>query len=88
MSGWIVVHIHRLREPSALCGWISTTATHCCYEVLRTHKRSVSVDPLAMASFDLVDATARRVDSGGRCGLTMISYAQSAVVPSGRDWLS
>jgi hypothetical protein len=27
------------------------------------------VDPLALASFDLVDATARRVDSGGLCGV-------------------
>jgi RNA polymerase sigma factor (sigma-70 family) len=65
----LVVHIHTLREPSALCGWISATARHRCYEVLRTHKRSVSVDPLAMASFDLADATARKMDSGGSCGV-------------------
>jgi RNA polymerase sigma factor (sigma-70 family) len=65
----LVGHIDRLREPSALCGWISATTTHRCYEILRTHKRSVSVDPLATASFDLVDSTARKIDSESLSGV-------------------
>jgi RNA polymerase sigma factor (sigma-70 family) len=65
----LVSHIDRLREPRALAGWISATTTHRCYEVLRTHKRSVSVDPLATGSFDLVDSTARKIDSESVCGV-------------------
>ena len=38
---------HRLREPRALPGWISTTATRKCYEVLRQHSRAISMDPQA-----------------------------------------
>ena len=65
----LVGHIDKLREPSALPGWISATTTHRCYEILRTHKRSVSVDPLATASFDLVDSTARKIDSESLSGV-------------------
>jgi RNA polymerase sigma factor (sigma-70 family) len=61
----LVRHINKLREPRALCGWISATATHRCYEILRTHKRSVIVDPLAIGSFDLVGTAAKSTDSEG-----------------------
>lgn len=65
----LVRHINKLREPRALCGWISATATHRCYEILRTYKRSVSVDPLAMGSLDLVDSAAKRTDSENLFGI-------------------
>ena len=65
----LVRHINKLREPRALCGWISATATHRCYETLRTYKRSVSVDPLAMGSLDLVDSAAKRTDSESLSGI-------------------
>jgi RNA polymerase sigma factor (sigma-70 family) len=65
----LVRHINRLREPRALCGWISATTTHRCYEILRAHKRSVSVDPLAIGSFDLVDTAAKRTDSEDLFGI-------------------
>lgn len=62
----LLAHIDRLREPQALRGWISATARHRCYEILRTHKRSVSVDPLVICRFELVDTTARRTNSESR----------------------
>ena len=63
----LVRHIDKLRDPRALSGWISATTTHRCYEVLRSQKRSVSVDPLASAS--MVDTTAWRRESQGFCGV-------------------
>jgi RNA polymerase sigma factor (sigma-70 family) len=57
----LLSHIDKLREPRALSGWISSTTTHRCYELLRSQKRSVSVDPLATAS--MIDTTAWRRDS-------------------------
>ena len=59
-------HICNLREPQALPGWISATTTHRCYQILRTYKRSVSLDPLALSRFDMADTTARRMD-GEEC---------------------
>ena len=59
-------HIDKLREPRALRGWIAVTTTHRCYEISRGQKRSVSVDPLAIGSFDLVDTAAKRMNSDGR----------------------
>jgi RNA polymerase sigma factor (sigma-70 family) len=65
----LVRHVNKLRDPRALCGWISATATHRCYEILRTYKRSVSVDPLAIGSLDLVDSAAKRTDSESLFGI-------------------
>ena len=62
-------HIHKLREPRALPGWISATTTHRCYEILRAHKRFVSVDPLAISPFDLVETTAGRMNGEDRFGV-------------------
>jgi RNA polymerase sigma factor (sigma-70 family) len=63
----LVSHIDKLRDPRALSGWISATTTHRCYEVLRSQKRSVSVDPLASAN--MVETTAWRRDSEGFGGV-------------------
>ena len=60
-------HIDRLREPRALRGWISATATHRCYEILRSHKRSVTMDPLVIGRFELVGTTRRKTN--GECPL-------------------
>jgi RNA polymerase sigma factor (sigma-70 family) len=62
-------HIHKLREPRALRGWIAATATHRCYEILRNYKRSVSVDPLVIGRFELVEATARKTNGEGPLGV-------------------
>jgi RNA polymerase sigma factor (sigma-70 family) len=48
----LVEHIDDLRDPRALAGWISTTASRACLEVIRQRKRSVSVDPTEPAAFD------------------------------------
>jgi RNA polymerase sigma factor (sigma-70 family) len=56
-------HINTLREPRALPGWIAATTKHRCYEILRNHKRSVSVDPLLIGRAELVDMAARRTNS-------------------------
>jgi RNA polymerase sigma factor (sigma-70 family) len=37
-------HIHELREPRALPGWISTTAARTCLRVIQQRRRSVPVD--------------------------------------------
>ena len=58
-------HIDKLREPRALRGWISATTTHRCYEILRNQKRSVSVDPLVISRFELVDTTGRKTNGEG-----------------------
>jgi RNA polymerase sigma factor (sigma-70 family) len=42
----LVVHIHRLREPLALPGWIVTTARHESLRLARAHGRTLLVDPL------------------------------------------
>jgi RNA polymerase sigma factor (sigma-70 family) len=62
-------HVHKLREPRALPGWIAATTTHRCYEILRNHKRSVSVDPLVMGRFELAAATARKTNGDGPVGV-------------------
>jgi RNA polymerase sigma factor (sigma-70 family) len=62
----LVDHVHKLRDPRALPGWIAVTTTHRCYEVLRAQKRSVTVDPLAIGSLDRVDSAAKRMNSDGR----------------------
>jgi RNA polymerase sigma factor (sigma-70 family) len=60
----LVSHIDNLRDTRALPGWISATTTHRCYEILRTCKRSVSVDPLATGLFDLINITAKTEGEG------------------------
>ena len=62
-------HVHKLREPRALPGWIAATTTHRCYEILRNHKRSVSVDPLVMGRFELAAAPARKTNGDGPVGV-------------------
>ncbi len=62
----LVDHIHKLRDPRALPGWIAVTTTHRCYEILRAHKRSVTVDPLAIGTFGLVDMAAKTINGDGR----------------------
>jgi RNA polymerase sigma factor (sigma-70 family) len=62
----LVDHVDKLRDPRALPGWIAVTTTHRCYEISRAHQRSVTVDPLATGSFDLVDTAAKRANSDGR----------------------
>jgi RNA polymerase sigma factor (sigma-70 family) len=62
----LIDHIEKLREPRALPGWIAVTTTHRCYEILRAQRRSVTVDPLAIGSFDLVDMAAKRMNGDGR----------------------
>ena len=48
----LVDHLDDLREPRALCGWISTTAARACLEVIKLRNRSVVVDPLAPTGLD------------------------------------
>ena len=48
----LVDHIADLREPRALCGWISTTTARACLEVIKIRNRSVVVDPLAPTGLD------------------------------------
>lgn len=42
----LLEHIHRLREPRALPGWIATTARHESLRLVRTHRRTLLVDTL------------------------------------------
>lgn len=41
----LVEHLHELREPAALPGWIRTTATHECLRLLHAAGRTRPVDP-------------------------------------------
>lgn len=41
----LVEHLARLREPRALPGWISTTASRACLDIINTQRRAVAVDP-------------------------------------------
>jgi RNA polymerase sigma factor (sigma-70 family) len=65
----LVNHIDNLRDTSALPGWISATTTHRCYEILRTCKRLISMDPLATGLFDLINITERKIASVGGFGV-------------------
>ncbi len=42
----LVEHLHRLREPLALPGWIATTAHHESLRLARGRARTLPVDPL------------------------------------------
>ena len=65
----LVHHIDNLRDTRALPGWISVTTTHRCYEILRTCKRLISMDPLATGQFDLINITERKTASEGGFGV-------------------
>lgn len=65
----LVNHIDNLRDTRALPGWISATTTHRCYEILRTCKRLVSMDPLATGLFDLINITERKTGNEGGFGV-------------------
>jgi RNA polymerase sigma factor (sigma-70 family) len=59
----LVQHLPRLRTPEALPGWIATTTRNECVHVLRSHRRTSAVDPLAERSWDVLDAASPdRVD--------------------------
>jgi RNA polymerase sigma factor (sigma-70 family) len=45
----LVEHLNQIREPAALPGWLVTTTRHECQRYMRTSRRTVSVDPYAMA---------------------------------------
>src|SRR4051812_11941329 len=53
----LVEHLSGLREPAALPGWLATTTRHECERHLRTHGRSIAVDPLTMV-FPTADSPA------------------------------
>ena len=53
----LVEHRGRIREPSALPGWLTTTTRHECERLLRSSGRSVAVDPLLMMHANLSDGT-------------------------------
>ncbi len=50
----LLEHIQRLREPSALPGWIATTARHESLRLARAHGRTFLVDPLEGTSHEFV----------------------------------
>ena len=41
----LVQHLHSLRTPAALPGWIVTTTRNECFRLLRVRQRTVVVDP-------------------------------------------
>jgi RNA polymerase sigma factor (sigma-70 family) len=41
----LVEHLGRLREPTALGGWLATTTRHECYRLLRIGRRTQPFDP-------------------------------------------
>jgi RNA polymerase sigma factor (sigma-70 family) len=54
----LLEHVHGLRDPRALAGWISTTAGRTCLEVIRQRKRSVSMDPTDSEAIDRAELDA------------------------------
>ena len=47
-------HLHDLREPAALPGWISTTTRNECLRLLAARKRMMPVDPQDSVSLEAV----------------------------------
>lgn len=45
----LVEHLNQIREPAALPGWLVTTTRHECQRYMRTNRRTVSMDPCAIA---------------------------------------
>jgi RNA polymerase sigma factor (sigma-70 family) len=86
----LVDHIYKLRDPRALPGWIAVTTTHRCYEILRAQKRSVTVDPLAIGSFGLMDTAAKRMNGDGRADVDedLLRAEQRSAVQQGLDELT
>jgi RNA polymerase sigma factor (sigma-70 family) len=41
----LVEHLGRLRDPTALAGWLATTCRHECYRLLRLGRRTQPFDP-------------------------------------------
>ena len=78
-------HLQKLREPSALPGWIAATTRHRCYEILRNQKRSVSVDPLVICRSELVGTAARVTNSEGQFAVDdeLLRAEQRSVVRQG-----
>jgi RNA polymerase sigma factor (sigma-70 family) len=78
-------HLQKLREPSALPGWIAATTRHRCYEILRNQKRSVSVDPLVICRSELVGTAARATNSEGQFAVDdeLLRAEQRSVVRQG-----
>ncbi len=81
----LVDHLQKLREPSALPGWIAATTRHRCYEILRNRKRSVSVDPLVICRSELVGTAARATNSEGQFAVDdeLLRAEQRSVVRQG-----
>jgi RNA polymerase sigma factor (sigma-70 family) len=48
-------HLARIREPTALPGWLATTTRRECERYLRVNGRSVAMDPVAMRLVDRAD---------------------------------
>jgi RNA polymerase sigma factor (sigma-70 family) len=45
-------HLHDLREPRALPGWISTVAVNACLDVIASQRRAVPIDPQVLGRGD------------------------------------
>ena len=49
-------HLARIREPTALPGWLATTTRRECERYLRVNGRSVAMDPVALRLVDRADS--------------------------------
>ncbi len=47
----LVEHLHEIRDPERLPGWIVTTAKHEALRLLKARQRTVAVDPQAYSDF-------------------------------------
>jgi RNA polymerase sigma factor (sigma-70 family) len=48
----LVEHLHTLRDPQALAGWLATTARNECLRQLRHRGRTIPVDPQSGGTLD------------------------------------
>ena len=55
----LVQHLNRLREPSALPGWIATTTKNEALRVIQAGRRMLPSDPVVDHKFDSTDRTDR-----------------------------
>ena len=53
----LVEHLHDIREPAALPGWVATTTRNECLRVLRRSQRAVPVDPQGYTLLDRPEPT-------------------------------
>jgi len=52
----LVDHLHRLREPDRVAGWLATTTRHECLRTLRQHGRTTpTADATLLESIDQAD---------------------------------